>query len=192
MCKPASLNHPIVWCVTDKGEHTVQDEQKKERETHTHTHTHTHAHTHTHKTCLKNDTETFCIPCTPHPHILAHTLWNPLLGVYTWAVQVHLFHWRKQNKLGEWFLHKSQLLKILTDAPCVWSLQANNGFPDNKVISAELKQKTELQKYMKKVMPFVQVAKVSCGRSSYPACWSLGGMEFGALGCLVSSGIWKE
>ena len=60
------------------------------------------------------------------------------------------------------------------------------------MISAELKQKTELQKYMKKVMPFVQVAKVSCGWSSYPACWSFGGMEFGAPGCLVPSGVLEE
>lgn len=35
----------------------------------------------------------------------------------------------------------------------------HKGFPDNKVISTELKAKPELQKYTKKVMPFVQVAK---------------------------------
>lgn len=39
--------------------------------------------------------------------------------------------------------------------------QKNNGFPDNKVISTELKDKKELDKYKKKVMPFVQASKES-------------------------------
>ncbi|XP_071120452.1 leucine--tRNA ligase, cytoplasmic-like isoform X1 [Mytilus edulis] len=37
--------------------------------------------------------------------------------------------------------------------------EKNNGFPDNKVIAAELKDKKELDKYKKKVMPFVQATK---------------------------------
>ncbi|XP_005104027.1 leucine--tRNA ligase, cytoplasmic [Aplysia californica] len=38
--------------------------------------------------------------------------------------------------------------------------QANNkSFPDNKVIAHEFKDKAELKKYMKKLMPFVQVVK---------------------------------
>lgn len=35
----------------------------------------------------------------------------------------------------------------------------NNSFPDNKVIVQEFKDKPELKKYMKKLMPFVQVVK---------------------------------
>ncbi|GFS17470.1 leucine--tRNA ligase [Elysia marginata] len=35
----------------------------------------------------------------------------------------------------------------------------NNSFPDNKVIAQEFKDKPELKKYMKKLMPFVQVVK---------------------------------
>jgi leucyl-tRNA synthetase len=35
----------------------------------------------------------------------------------------------------------------------------NNSFPDNKVIAHEFKDKAELKKYMKKLMPFVQVVK---------------------------------
>jgi len=42
-----------------------------------------------------------------------------------------------------------------------YNLQKNNGFPDNKVISMELMGKKELEKYKKKIMPFVQVSKVS-------------------------------
>ncbi|RUS86732.1 hypothetical protein EGW08_005522 [Elysia chlorotica] len=35
----------------------------------------------------------------------------------------------------------------------------NSSFPDNKVIAQEFKDKAELKKYMKKLMPFVQVVK---------------------------------
>jgi hypothetical protein len=41
-----------------------------------------------------------------------------------------------------------------------YNLQKNNGIPDNKVISMELVGKKELEKYKKKIMPFVQVSKV--------------------------------
>ena len=166
---------------------------KKKKEKHTHTHTQTHKHAHTQNVPQKwYGNILYSLHTTP-THTGTHTV-EPSFGSLHVGSSGSLISLKKanQNKLGAWFLHKSQLLKILTDAPCVWSLQANNGFPDNKVISAELKQKTELQKYMKKVMPFVQVAKVSCGWSSYPACWSVGGMEFGAPGCLVPSGVWEE
>lgn len=37
--------------------------------------------------------------------------------------------------------------------------EKNNGFPDNKLIAQEFKDKPELKKYMKKLMPFVQLVK---------------------------------
>ncbi|KAK0056665.1 leucine--tRNA ligase cytoplasmic [Biomphalaria pfeifferi] len=47
--------------------------------------------------------------------------------------------------------------------------QANKGFPDNKVISQALLAKPELKKYMKKLMPFVQVAKENVEKNGIKA-----------------------
>ncbi|XP_059177006.1 leucine--tRNA ligase, cytoplasmic-like [Physella acuta] len=47
--------------------------------------------------------------------------------------------------------------------------QANKGFPDNKLIAQELKDKPELKKYMKKLMPFVQVAKENVEKNGLKA-----------------------
>jgi len=39
--------------------------------------------------------------------------------------------------------------------------QENGSVPENKIISAALAKEASLKKYMKRVMPFVQVVKVS-------------------------------
>ena len=46
------------------------------------------------------------------------------------------------------------------DNSCLLS-QENNSVPENKIISAALAKEASLKKYMKRVMPFVQVVKVS-------------------------------
>ncbi|CAL1544522.1 unnamed protein product [Lymnaea stagnalis] len=47
--------------------------------------------------------------------------------------------------------------------------EANKGFPDNKVIAQELNSKAELKKYIKKLMPFVQVAKENVEKNGLKA-----------------------
>ena len=51
-------------------------------------------------------------------------------------------------------------LYVLKSYVFVLYFQENKGFPDMKVIAAEFKDKPELKKYMKKLMPFVQLCKV--------------------------------
>ena len=46
------------------------------------------------------------------------------------------------------------------DNSCLLS-QENGSVPENKIISAALAKEASLKKYMKRVMPFVQVVKVS-------------------------------
>ena len=51
-------------------------------------------------------------------------------------------------------------LKTRHNIICTGLLQENGNFPENKVISTALAKEASLKKYMKRVMPFVQVVKV--------------------------------